>query len=179
MTSILDFAGLLYGSSFDVINIPVHCVFDGMSSLNRKNKLTCAFKIQSAFFDYNHLAPCEHEVKARREELWMFKIRKRCTTFLMLFFNIFSYVTQYPMAVVWLEEKETCVNWTHTVIAAAEQTTAIGTFVEVRFTASLRYGKRNYIWLCILFTDFGGMQLLSNEVHRQISNTCIDKYKVN
>lgn len=138
MTSILDFAGLLYGSSFDVINIPVHCVFDGMSSLNRKNKLTCAFKIQSAFFDYNHLAPCEHEVKARREELWMFKIRKRCTTFLMLFFNIFSYVTQYPMAVVWLEEKETCVNWTHTVIAAAEQTTAIGTYVEVRFTASLR-----------------------------------------
>lgn len=69
MTSILDFAGLLYGSSFDVINIPVHCVFDGMSSLNRKNKLTCAFKIQSAFFDYNHLAPCKTRIKSPRGAL--------------------------------------------------------------------------------------------------------------
>lgn len=137
MTSILDFAGLLYGGSFDVINIPVHSVLVGMSSINRKIKSNYPLKIQSSFLDCNRSFPCELRIKAC-EELRMFKISKWCTTYLMFFFDIFSYVTQYPMAVVWLEEKETCVNWTRTAIAAAEQTTVIETFVEVRFTTTVR-----------------------------------------
>lgn len=63
MASILDFAGLLYGGSFDVINIPVHSVLVGMSSINRKIKSNYPLKIQSSFLDCNRSFPSEYELK--------------------------------------------------------------------------------------------------------------------
>lgn len=89
MTSILDFAGLLYGGSFNVINIPVHSVLVGMSSINRKIKSNYPLKIQSSFLDCNRSFPCELRIKAC-EELRMFKISKWCTTYLMFFFRHFQ-----------------------------------------------------------------------------------------